>query len=632
MVVPIFLGKIQDATMRCLFLCQQTMIISMLGVVCGVILIIPLTGGALLSLGNIQMLKAVIKVCADGSCVVRSVWTKSAEAESSHALLIQAERHAPNDLRTQIGLGSASLLLGDYMAAVRYLGSAFNRRQDDPIVIGRTLAAAERAGDRGLFLAVYASEKVPEQYRQEFRPVAAAYYVDLAEQAVIYSDREKYLSHALQSWPGNLCALSAKGLFAIDDSEDEERIRTTNEFIKNRNFDGAYSAVSSYQECLLKRLPELAESRPALLFDIADILGRWLWQDGAPDMTDVFTRLAAAAPTTVNLQKALGDAFLAKGDWQSAQKIYQKAAQTVEQLDDKRILIELAELLPRLAPLLPDKVSYIAAATPGSLDGFWGTYGHLYKTEPHNPATAEALQLLQSQLRTMFPPTKQRIPLKPGWDLGGWYVDSRQLELSRRVSLWLLLKPVLDSMSKPGPDWIELDGYWVARVDGMIVIPDAGFEIHSGSGTWLPWPYTPLAGIMSNTTVSADVRNDTPTQTVEIASLSPEQGGAIISSPQPVQPDHLYMFVPWLRAEQSAAPGYGAVAACRWLNADGVEVGERRFLSGYSHMYWSDHIHLHYVPSNAHWCQLILMSNDPANRIWYDNLLLIDISSVLETE
>lgn len=103
-----------------------------------------------------------------------------------------------------------------------------------------------------------------------------------------------------------------------------------------------------------------------------------------------------------------------------------------------------------------------------------------------------------------------------------------------------------------------------------------------------------------------------------------------MTAPQPIEPGHLYMFVGWMKAQRANASGHGGLAACRWLNADGVAVGYHEFLSGYAHVDWQNHLHLTETPLNARWCKFMLLNNDPANRIWFDDLMLMDINSVVK--
>ncbi len=586
-------------------------------------------GAFFLSLGNVRMQHLIEISCNTDECLTGETSIGIANVASFAEIFQWAESLDKQNIRARVGEGMVSFLVGDYRAALVKFSDR-TQWQNDPILMGRALEAAWRIDDAKSFLEIFTSELLPEVYRQRYRAVAAKYYADLAARSATIADREQWLGASLKVWPDNLCALSVGVVLAGEGKMSAIAEKQGVEAIHQRAFDGAFASNPLYQACLIEWLPRLVAVRPTMLPTVMDVIGRWLWLEENPYLSRMVKRLIQISPSS-KLNVLLGDTYMATGDWQAAQMAFQVAAEMSTEPQRAQAYYDLAQTLPAISEFMPDQVSYMAASNPDSLDVLWTQYQQSRESDPMY--AVQTMSTLRAKLRMVFKLPKELKTNKiedTDLSLGGWYIETNQLEFSRRITVWLLVGPMAGQSLGSGKNWIELDGWRVVRLDEVNVIPNAGFEVGAGVGPFVPWGYTSFENNkLEGVTIVDAQRGDHVSQALMLGRSGLDSGTVVTSLPQQVRPGHLYMFVGWVRAQNLSASGYGALAACRWLNADGVVVGYHEFLQGYSHMDWQDHINFTNAPQTANWCKMILINNDPMNLIWFDDLMLVDINQAI---
>lgn len=575
-------------------------------------------GAFLVSLGNVELLHwlSFTKRCRQSQCIGQTPLLSGEAVKRLSERFELAGRLSPANGRIRIGQGLTFLAAGDCSEALTELNAASDFEQHPVLAAVRT-EAARCSGSAEQFVDLYQHgfQRIPRRFTERWRPLAASLAVELARNSPSTQERNWWLKRALEIWPDNLCASSFAAIFGGELSS------THLDRISGRRYDGAYSSDPEYQKCLLELLPVLALTDCRLLPQLVKLLDGWIWQEGAPSMVDVFRAFLDQDQQESLVYKALANAYLADGNWDLARAAFQEAAARVPAplSGPYTDSVGFAESLAKLST----KGVLRVAARPGPLDILW-MEARVAEDELDSPAA----KVLVEELRRRFVSTRQ-IKLTRDWLLQDIFVDEGQLEMSSNITLWLLVEPTAESRVFEVKESLPIGRGFGVRLVARNLVDDAGFEVGTGRGRYLPRGFERV-NRGGRYEVVGNRRGEGTTQAVQLTGRN--GSNASLGFDVPVEPGRSYLFQTQTRAlQEPRAPALGGSVICDWRDRLGWDISYEPLYSWYAPTQWWNSVSRLDAPERARKCVLTPASNDEGAHLLFDNFLVVDITDFLDS-
>lgn len=233
---------------------------------------------------------------------------------------------------------------------------------------------------------------------------------------------------------------------------------------------------------------------------------------------------------------------------------------------------------------------------------------------------------LKNMIAGLHPIFDVNQPVGDEWILEGFTLSERDLEFGGPFRIWLFWKPLM-AVVIHNPSWCSIDDRWVQEAWVTNLAPNAGFEW--GTGCEEPFPFGYPAGIypeesLAQHQVTWDRRERLETRVAIIDnSLAPSRRGSLASFVITVNPDAYYIQGGWIKSES----GTGLLGR-RWI----LPMSTLDYDSTYDYVIVSvkDSIWQYYVGVtrpllSADRCQLWLLNYASTGKVYFDNLLFVEI-------